>query len=58
MITPELLSKANEASAKFIDAMRSDELGIFTIRKAFEMGYLRGTNEVLKDLEKETKDGI
>ena len=58
MITPELLSKAGEASVEFIDAMRSDELVIYTIRKAFEMGYIYGANEALKTVEKENKDGI
>lgn len=58
MITPELLSKAGEASVEFIDSMRSDELGMYTIRKAFEMGYLHGANEVLKMVEKESKDGV
>lgn len=51
MITNDLLMKASEESVKFIDSMRSDELGIYTLRKAFEMGYLRGANDILKDTE-------
>jgi hypothetical protein len=58
MISYDFLVKAGEESVKFIDGMRPDELGIYTIRKAFEMGYLHGANEVLKTIEKETKDGI
>ena len=53
MITTELLTKAGEESVKFIDSMRSDELGIYTLRKAFEMGYLHGVNQILKEQEKE-----
>lgn len=53
MITQEILMKAGEESVKFIDSMRSDELGIYTLRKAFEMGYLHGANQTLKETEDE-----
>ena len=53
MVDTNLLMKAAEESVKFIDSMRSDELGIYTIRKAFEMGYLHGANEMIKEQEKE-----
>ena len=52
MVDRDLLLLAGEESVKFIDSMRPDELGIYTIRKAFEMGYLHGANDTLKDVEK------
>jgi len=55
MVDRDLLLLAGEESVKFIDSMRPDELGIYTIRKAFEMGYLHGANDTLKDVE-ELKD--
>lgn len=55
-IHDEMLRKAGEQSVKFIDSMRPHELGIYTLRKAFEMGYLYGAAEVLKQNEMSKKD--
>jgi hypothetical protein len=54
MITTELLHRAGEESVKFIDNMHPNELGIFTLRKAFEMGYIHGANDTLKDIQELT----
>ena len=53
MITYDLLLKAGEESVKFIDNMHPNELGIYTLRKAFEMGYIHGANEILTKQETE-----
>jgi hypothetical protein len=50
----EMMLKAGEKSVEFIDSMRPHELGIYTLRKAFEVGYLYGAAEILK--QKETKE--
>mgnify|MGYP000205562634 CR=1 FL=1 len=49
MINKEILSKAGEESVIFIDSMTPAELGMFTLRKAFEMGYIHGANYASKD---------
>lgn len=48
-ITKDILLKAGEESVKFIDSMTPAELGMFNLRKAFEMGYIHGANYVSKD---------
>lgn len=55
MITQEMLFKAGEESVKFIDNMLPNELGIYTLRKAFEMGYIRGLSDQV-ELKKETDE--
>jgi len=57
-VSTETLMKAGEESVKFIDNMHPNELGMYTLRKAFEMGYLHGASQAadeLKDVE-ELKD--
>jgi hypothetical protein len=44
-MTEESIRRAGEAAANFIYNMHSHELGIYTLRKAFEMGYLHGLND-------------
>jgi len=55
-VSTETLLKAGKESVKFIDNMHPNELGIYTLRKAFEMGYLHGVSQTLKELENEKKE--
>lgn len=41
----ELMNKAVHAAYKFIDDLNNHDLGIYTIRKAFELGYRTGYGE-------------
>ena len=58
MINTEILHTAGEESVKFIDNMRPNELGIYTLRKAFEMGYIHGASQTLDELEEENDEQI
>jgi len=51
----EAQHRAGEFAQEFIDRTPQAELGIFTLRKAFEMGFLRGFlyhNEESKDAKR------
>jgi len=50
-VSTETLMKAGEESVKFIDNMHPNELGIYTLRKAFEMGYLHGVSQTADELK-------
>lgn len=58
MITSDLLFKAGQESVKFIDNMHPNELGIYTLRKAFEMGYIHGASQTLDELEKDKDESL
>lgn len=53
----EQLRQASLEAYKFIASMKSDELGIYTIRKAFEVGYLTGMSAA-KDKQGEYTNDI
>lgn len=55
-MTEDSIRRASIEAANFISDMPSQELGIYTLRKAFEMGYLHGLND--NSAIKEEKDGI
>ena len=55
-MTEDSIRRASIEAANFIREMHSHELGIYTLRKAFEMGYLHGLNDN-KDIE-ENNDGV
>jgi accessory colonization factor AcfC len=42
--------RAGEHAQEFIDNSPKAELGIFTLRKAFEMGFIRGAMATYKEL--------
>ena len=44
----ELMNKAVHAAYKFIDDLNNHDLGIYTIRKAFELGYRTGYGDATK----------
>lgn len=47
----ELMHKAVHAAYKFVDGMNNHDLGIYTIRKAFELGYRTGYGDSLKQIK-------
>ncbi len=47
-MTTEQLQEANQAAQVFIQKMSGQEAGIFTLRKAFEMGYLSALSKLNK----------
>jgi hypothetical protein len=55
-MTEDSIRRAHIEAVKFIKEMPSHELGIYTLRKAFEMGYLHGLND--NKHIKEEEDGI
>ena len=44
----DVLRKAQAKAVKFIESNESIELGIMTLRKAFEMGYRFGYSDALR----------
>jgi len=55
-VSTETLMRAGEESVKFIDNMQPNELGIYTLRKAFEMGYLHGASQTAEELKEAESD--
>ena len=47
----KLMNKAVHAAYKFIDDLNNHDLGIYTIRKAFELGYRTGYGEARKEIK-------
>lgn len=45
----EHMHKAVHAAYKFVDGLSNHDLGIYTIRKAFELGYRTGYGEAIKE---------
>ena len=47
-MTTEQLQEANIAAQQFVEAMSGREAGIYTLRKAFEAGYLSALSKLNK----------
>lgn len=48
-MTTEQLQEANRAAQQFVESMSGREAGIYTLRKAFEAGYLSAISKLNKE---------
>lgn len=49
----DILERSYEQAVKYIESMNSAEIGLCTLRKAFEMGYIQGGFQAINSIEQQ-----